>query len=75
MERKSKTIPFKLRSPIRRDTSLTGGREEHLLRGGRVHVVSNPQYVPGRQYGKINSKRNGSRHIVRGSGRTHRSFS
>ena len=67
-----------LPGPQQRDTSLTGGVEEHLTKGGQVHPVFNPQYVPGRQFASSEEeeekKRSKTKHIIRGSGRTHDSF-
>ena len=73
-------MAFKMRGhslpgPHQRDTSLTGGREENVIHGGQVSVW-NPQYVPGEQIASDEEeeeikKRNITRHIIRGSGRTH----
>ena len=53
--------PFKMKgfsgfkSPVRRDTSLTGGSDENIVRGGQVSAW-NPQYVPGHQVKKEKKK-------------------
>ena len=62
-----------LPGPQQRDTSLTGGVEVHLTKGGQVHPVFNPQYVPGEQRGSSEEekKRSKTKHIIRGGGRTH----
>ena len=49
---RKKTTFFKMKGFSgfkQRDTTYTGGREEHLTHGGQVDPFWNPQYVPGHQ--------------------------